>query len=147
VWSPQIQKGVCRLPTYSGILYSFFRFYVHDCHVLWSRIPPSSIIVRSPMLRSYNPDRSRFGLFPVRSSLTKGISCDLFSSRYLDISVPQVFLLRSKSVDSILFGMEGYPIRTPPDRSFLTAPRRLSRSSASFFVQTSQGIHYMLEFT
>lgn len=92
-------------------------------------------------------DKSRFGLFPVRSSLTKGISCDFFSSGYLDISVPRVILLRSKNGNAILFGMASYLIRTPPDRSFLAAPRRLSRSSASFFVQTSLGIHYMLEFT
>ena len=104
-------------------------------------------------LQKYNVEvlqprnKFRFGLFPVRSSLTKGISCDLFSSGYLDISVPQVVFLRSKNGDTILFGMVSYLIRTPPDHSFLTASRRLSRSSASFFVQTSQGIHYMLEFT
>ncbi len=92
-------------------------------------------------------NKFRFGLFPVRSSLTKGISCDLFSSGYLDISVPRVISHSSKRRGTILFGMVSYLIRTPSDRSFLAAPRRLSRSSASFLVQTSQGIHYMLEFT
>lgn len=32
----------------------------------------------------------RFSLFPFRSSLTKGISCDFFSCAYLDISVQRV---------------------------------------------------------
>ena len=41
--------------------------------------------------RSCNPlPKARFGLFPVRSSLTKGISFDFYSSEYLDISVPRV---------------------------------------------------------
>ena len=38
------------------------------------------------------PRKAGFGLFPVRSSLTKGISFDFFSSGYLDISVPQLTL-------------------------------------------------------
>jgi hypothetical protein len=38
-----------------------------------------------------------FGLFPVRSSLTKGISYDFFSSAYLDISVQQVTPLDTRS--------------------------------------------------
>lgn len=44
-----------------------------------------------PWHQSCNPPpKAGFRLFPVRSSLTKGISCDFFSSGYLDISVPRL---------------------------------------------------------
>jgi hypothetical protein len=84
-----------------------------------------------------------FGLFPVRSSLTKGISFDFFSTGYLDISVPQVISLSLKARSPPYFYGRDCSIRTPPDHSFVTAPRRLSRSCTSFFVQTSQGIPYL----
>ena len=64
---------------------------------------------------------------------------DLFSSGYLDISVPQLTppINRSNAALTAL----GYPIRTPPDQSFVAAPRRLSRPCASFFGIHCQGIH------
>jgi len=37
----------------------------------------------------------------------------------------------------------GFPIRTPPDHSFLATPRRLSWPSTSFFGTFCQGIHYL----
>ena len=43
------------------------------------------------------PDVSGFGLIPVRSSLTKGITYVFFSSGYLDISVPQLTILTINS--------------------------------------------------
>jgi hypothetical protein len=89
------------------------------------------------------PDKSGFGLFPVRSSLTKGITYVFFSSGYLDISVPQVTFLRTSALDPLYFDSRGFPIRTPPDQSFVAAPRRLSRLSTSFIGQTNLGIHYL----
>ena len=74
------------------------------------------------------PPEGGFGLFPVRSSLTKGISYDFFSSGYLDISVPQLTSLL-KRVGDLPLDRPGYPIRTPPDHSCFSAPRRLSRST------------------
>ena len=35
----------------------------------------------------------------------------------------------------------GFPIRTPPDQSFVAAPRRLSRPCTSFIGNKGQGIH------
>jgi hypothetical protein len=68
-----------------------FGFCVHDFHVLWFTIPQDSAIQIQSHIEVLQPrSEDRFELFPVRSSLTKGISYDLFSSRYLDISVPQV---------------------------------------------------------
>ena len=91
VWSPQIQKGVCRLPTYSGIFYGLFLFQIHDYHVLWLNIPLYSFTKKESNIEVLQPPyKYGFGLFPFRSSLTQGISYDFFSSGYLDISVPLV---------------------------------------------------------
>ena len=43
------------------------------------------------------PNKFGFGLIPVRSSLTKGITYVFFSSGYLDISVPQLTILTINS--------------------------------------------------
>ena len=75
VWSPQIRKGVCRLPTYSGTFYASLDFRIHGCHVLWPTIPRCSTNLENPILKALQPrTKVRFGLFPFRSSLTKGIS-------------------------------------------------------------------------
>ena len=109
MWSPQIQKGVCRLLTYSGYFYGLFSFQIHDSHVLWLLTPQHSFIKTSPMSKSYNPHlKSGFGLLPFRSSLTQGISYVFFSSGYLDISVPQVPFLQIHE-GSARMNMRGLP--------------------------------------
>ena len=57
--------------------------------------------------------RRRFGLSPFRSSLTRGLSFDFFSSPYLDISVQEV-PDPAKCGDPRLRRV-GFPIRTPTD--------------------------------
>ena len=95
VWSPQIQKGVCRLLTYSGTLYRRICFRLQDFHLLWSPIPRCSANKYVSNIEVLQPqNKFWFGLFPVRSSLTKGISYDFFSSAYLDISVRRVTHLK-----------------------------------------------------
>src|SRR3989344_3541927 len=54
-WSPQLPKGVCRLPWYSGTSLVIFEFRIHGFHVLWQPIPRSSAILRPPRWESYNP--------------------------------------------------------------------------------------------
>ena len=54
---------------------------IRGYHLLWLNFPVYS--------SSYTND---IGLVPVRSSLTRGVSIDFFSSGYLDISVRQVRL-------------------------------------------------------
>lgn len=51
---------------------------------------------------------------PFRSSLTKGLSFDFFSSPYLDISVQEVPAPSYDGALSIYIGA-GFPIRTPTD--------------------------------
>lgn len=76
LWSAQIQKGVCRLPAYLGILYSHRWFQIRDFHPLWSAIPRCSSTIDGLMLRSCNPginsglDSSLFARRLLRESLT-----------------------------------------------------------------------------
>ena len=89
-------------------------------------------------------NKLRFGLFPFRSPLTKGISFGFFSSGYLDVSVLRVTYRKinfSVHCNSLHWG---YPIRTPPGHRIVAPHRRLSRPYTSFFGTLCQGIHYML---
>lgn len=101
----------------------------------------------APDVRLPQPQQSWFRLIPFRSSLTQGISYDFSSSTYLDISVQCVPFLSLKVRDNSVQPELGYPIRTPPDQSFLAAPRRLSWPGTSFFGVYCLGIHAVHEFT
>ena len=100
-------------------------------------------------------------LLPYRSPATPnpcelGLDCCAFALRLLTQSLQFLFLslLRcfssggSPSPPPYGFGRLSirwdFSIRTPPDHSFLTAPRRLSWSRTSFFGQKFQGIHCLL---
>jgi len=66
-------------------------FRIHGFHALWPPIPWCSAKLTQSNVEVLQPqNKFWFRLFPVRSSLTKGISFDFFSSGYLDISVPRV---------------------------------------------------------
>jgi hypothetical protein len=54
---------------------------------------------------------------------------------------PSISPMCSETSDMRLI-MPGFPIRTFPDQSLLTAPRDLSQSSTSFIGNIRQGIHY-----
>ena len=89
-------------------------------------------------------------VWPLPRSLatTYGISVDVSSSPYLDVSVqavPSVYLFDS------VYGTwtwlhVGFPIRKSPDRSLFAAPRSLSQLVTSFVGSWCQGIHLMLFF-
>ena len=59
---------------------------------------------------------------------------DIFSSGYLDVSVPRVYALRQ------VFNLPGCPIRTSTDHSLFATPRSFSQLTTSFVVSESQGI-------
>ena len=91
VWSPQIPYGVCRLRKYLGNPYGALTCRIPGYHGLWPPIPRCSAISLQSNVGLLQPrDKSRFRLLPFRSSLTQGISFDLFSCAYLDISVQRV---------------------------------------------------------
>ena len=90
------------------------------------------------------PDYSGYllnGHWPGPRSLvtTNGVSVDVLSSSYLDISVRWVRL--PLGINQI--GL-GFPIRKSADQSLLTAPRSLSQRVTSFIASLYQGIHQML---
>jgi hypothetical protein len=79
---------------------------------------------------------------PLSLAATQGITVVFFSSGYLDVSVPLVYL--DTPMDSayriIPLRMMGFPIRKFPDQSLLTAPRDISALAPSFIGTWRQGI-------
>ena len=95
-------------------------------------------------LRLIFPDHSgspRQSRWPGPRSLvtTNGVSVDVLSSSYLDISVRWVRLPCGINQNGL-----GFPIRKSADQSLLTAPHSLSQRVTSFIASLYQGIHQML---
>ena len=82
---------------------------------------------------------------PPRSlAATGGISFDVFSSGYWDVSLlPVRFVL----VTILAFWQVGFPIQISPDHRILPPPRRFSQAVTSFFASDCQGIHRVHLFT
>ena len=77
---------------------------------------------------------------PRSLATTNGVSVDVLSSGYLDISVPRV---RSPYVFRDRPKWSGFPIRKSTDQSLLAAPHGLSQRVTSFIASQRQGIHQM----
>ena len=127
-------------------------------------------------LRPCFPDRFRLSLMyhwpgPRSLATTNGVSVDVLSSRYLDVSVPWVRLkppmnsevsylhlitgnpkphglasdisIRTPRHKVLEFQLSkvGFPIRKSVDQSFFAAPHGLSQRSTSFIASQRQGIH------
>ena len=128
-------------------------------------VPPSSDrISRVPPYSSPNPIITRTGLSPTTARLsrrfrldqfrhwpgprslaaTNGVSVDVLSSGYLDVSVRRVCF----PYLSIQYGMTldgpGSPIRRSADQRVLAPPRSFSQRATSFIASRCQGIHQML---
>ena len=84
--------GVSRVPRYSGYSLTHFVFRLRVFHPLWTAFPCRS----AKLLRRYvspNPEKPEgLSVWPSPRSLatTYGISVDVFSSSYLDVSVQTV---------------------------------------------------------
>ncbi len=113
-----------------------------------SRVPPYSRTIRISTRTGLSPAearlsrRFRFLLYshwpgPRSLATTSGVSVDVLSSGYLDVSVPRVCSLAGTP-----YGV-GSPIRKSPDQSLFAAPRRLSQRITSFIASCRQGIHRM----
>src|SRR3954447_3148282 len=87
---------------------------------------------------------SRQGHWPAPLSLatTRGISVDVCSSGYCDVSVPRVCLACLWIQHTIPLRV-GCPIRTSTDQRRLAAPRGFSQRATSFIASWCQGIHRM----
>jgi len=80
------------------------------------------------------PDRSHAGLGC--SAFARHYSRNnLFSSGYLDVSVPRVSRSRPmcSTAADLAFPKSGFPIRTSTDHGLSTTPRRFSQCYTSFF--------------
>ena len=73
---------------------------------------------------------------------TNGVSVDVLSSGYLDISVYRVcFTILCIQIEMTL--RPGFPIRISADQSLLAAPHSFSQRVTSFIASWHQGIHQM----
>ena len=86
-----VSHGVSRVPRYSGYQLIQINFRLRVSHPLWMAFPyhSASLLYRcaGPQPRRINPS-----VWPLPRSLatTSGISVDVFSSSYLDVSVQTV---------------------------------------------------------
>ena len=79
---------------------------------------------------------------PLSLATTSGVSVDVLSSGYLDVSVPRVCFLHLFIHCRIPLRV-GFPIRKSTDQSLFAAPRSLSQRTTSFIASQHQGIHRM----
>ena len=93
------------------------------------------------------PDRFRLSHIrhwpgPRSLATTSGVSVDVLSSGYLDVSVPRVRLVHLWIQCTIPLRV-GFPIRRFTDQSLFAAPRDFSQRTTSFIASQRQGIHQM----
>ena len=116
-----------------------------------SRVPPYSRIVVRHTRTGLSPTMAKLSRMfrlthdnhwpgPRSLATTNGVSVDVLSSGYLDVSVPRVRLLHLWIQYRIPLRV-GFPIRKSPDQSLFAAPRSLSQRTTSFIASQRQGIH------
>ena len=137
---------------------------VPPCSDRISRVPPysnggygtatglSPILLRFPTHSPYVATRPG----PRSLAATDGVSIDVLSSGYLDVSVPRVrswkpmysatkYLIDRADLcpegQTSAWCQVGSPIRKFPDQRVLSPPRDLSQSATSFIASCRQGIH------
>ena len=132
-----VSHGVSRVPRYSGSQLIQFTFRIRGSHPLWPAFPcrSSKLLSRcaGPQPRRINPP-----VWPLPRSLatTSGISVDVTSSSYLDVSVqtvPHVHLFDSMHATEVLLQWVS-PFGNPRIDGYLLLPvayRSLSRPSSA----------------
>ena len=87
---------VSRVRRYSGIPLVYFRFHLRGFHPLWPAFPYRSIsfVYRSAAPNPEKPESLSVWPPPRSLATTCGISVDVFSSPYLDVSVQAVPRIR-----------------------------------------------------
>ena len=80
---------------------------------------------------------------PRSLATTSGVSVDVLSSGYLDVSVPRVRFATLCIQVTIQLKAVGCPIRKSMDQSVFAAPHGLSQRITSFIASQRQGIHRM----
>jgi hypothetical protein len=124
---------------------------VPPCSDRVSRAPPYSRIQQNTTPTGLSPTLAclsrHFGFFllnhwptPLSLATTRGISVDVFSFGYLDVSVPRV-CLPTLWIQAGISLRRGFPIRTSADQRSLASPRGFSQRATSFIASWRQGIH------
>jgi hypothetical protein len=124
---------------------------VPPCSGRISRVPPYSRTNARITLTGLSPTKARlsrrFWLSRIRHwpgprslATTSGVSFDVLSSGYLDVSVPRV-RLAILCIQMTIPLRVGFPIRKFTDQSLFAAPRDLSQRTTSFIASQRQGIH------
>jgi hypothetical protein len=151
---------------------------VPPCSDRISRVPPYSSLQLCITCTGLSPTWARLSRrfqlsqlkrWPDPRSLatTSGVSVDVLSSGYLDVSVPRVCFLtpmysvldtsimitgnpkpevhetRSLTASKFQLSKVGFPIRKFTDQSLFAAPRNLSQRTTSFIASCRLGIHQM----
>ena len=151
---------VSRVPRYLGVLQERLMNFVYGAITLYGG--PSQALSLSnnfvtlrlcrtetrsiPQPRIYNAcglDIYSVWADPRSLAATSGISIDVYSWRYLDVSVPSVRLLNLCIRSRITRHNSGWvpPFRNPRIKAYLAAPRSLSQLVTSFIAYCRQGIH------
>ena len=126
---------------------------VPPCSDRISRVPPYSRTLCGLIRTGLSPAMARLsrrfrfltqGHWPGPRSLatTNGVSVDVLSSGYLDVSVPRV-CLPHLCIQRRITLRWGFPIRKSADQCLLAAPHSLSQRATSFIASQCQGIHEM----
>ena len=120
-----------------------------------SRVPPYSRIYLLSTRTGLSPTMARLSrrfrfllrchwASPRSLATTNGVSVDVLSSGYLDVSVHQVCFLTLCIQVRMTLKAPGCPIRKSTDQRLLSPNRSLSQSATSFIASQCQGIHQML---
>ena len=127
---------------------------VPPCSDRISRVPPYSRTAITSTRTGLSPAMARLSRrfrflncshWPGPRSLatTNGVSVDVLSSGYLDVSVRRVCFPHLCIQYGIPLKAVGCPIRKSSDQSLLPTPRGLSQGVTSFIASMRQGIHQM----
>jgi hypothetical protein len=122
-----VSHEIPRVSCYSGTpLNAYFSLRLRDYHPLWSDFPDRStglFQLEAPA----TPGRTPVWAFPLSLAATDGIHVCLFSSRYLDVSVPWV---RSyppmHSAERTPEGVSFLIRKSPDRRSFASSPELIA---------------------
>ena len=123
---PQCSDKVSRAPPYSSL------------HIFNTPtgLSPSSV----SLSRLFKLENTKHWPGPRSLATTNGVSVDVLSYRYLDVSVPCVRLLHLCIQCKIPLRV-GFPIQISTDQSLFAAPHGFSQRTTSFIASCRQGIH------
>ena len=125
---------------------------VPPCSARISRVPtyssPQLLLTRkglspskAPLSIGFRLKQSRHRPDPRSLATTSGVSVDVLSSGYLDVSVLPVCSGTLCIHVPVWHKARGCPIRIFTDQSLFAAPRNISQRTTSFIASRCQGIH------